>query len=307
MGNPMDSSQFIRLLDKRLRMVEEGKWKDLPSMIPQLYNMLSSDSAYEEFYSVGALPDAVEFTGKIAYQSIAPGYHTKIEPKEFANGIQFERKFLDDKKYGVLDNGAERLVESAHRKREKHGVRTFAYAFSTAFDFMTSEENVSLCSTAHTTKSGTSTASGFSNSGTSAFSKTAVAATRILMRQFRNDISERIEISDNLALIVPDNLADDAYELVHTPKGMDSAEGNVNPQYGRYKIIPYLRLDDYDSNNWFMVDLSAMKRDLLWIDRIKPETKRVIDFDTYLLKMAVYFRIACGHKDWRWVYGHNVA
>lgn len=307
MGNPLDSAQFVRLLDKRLRMVEESKYKELPTMIPKIYNVIKSDSAWEEFFAVGAVPDIPEFSGKLQYLPVHPGFHTKIEPKEYAGALQAERKLIEDKKYPVLDARAEGLMVAAQRTREKLGVRPFAYAFSTAFDFMNSEEGVALCSSSHTTKSGTSTASGFNNAGSSAFSKTAVAATRLLMRQFRNDISERIEISDRLAIVVPDNLADAAYELVGTEKGYESAEGTKNMEYNRYEIIPYLRLDDYDTNNWYMVDREAMKRDLLWIDRILPETKHTVDFETYMLKLAIYFRCAYGWKDWRWIYGHAVS
>ena len=276
MGNPLDSAQFVRLLDERLRMVENNKYKELKSMIPELYNVISSDSAWEEFFQVGDVPDIPEFTGKVSYLSVSPGYHLKIEPKEYSAGLQVERKLLDDEKYGVISTKAERLITAAHRTQEKKGVRPFAFAFSTAFDYMESEEGIALCGS-HTTKSGTSTASGFDNSGTSALSKTSVAATRLLMRKFRNDISERIELSDNLGLIVPDNLADAAAEIVGTPKSLDTAEGNINTQYNRYKVIPYLRLDDYDTNNWFMVDLDAMKQDLLWVNRIPIETKRTVD------------------------------
>ena len=307
MGNPLDSGQFVRLLDKRLRLVEEAKYKALPTMIPQIYNVMSSDSAWEEYYAIGAVPDIPEFTGKVPYLSVSPGFHMKIEPKEYSGGLMVERKLIDDKKYAVLDNFAAGLMESAQRTREKIGVRTFAHAFSSAYDFMTSEEGVALCSSSHTTKSAVSTASGFDNAGSSAFSKSAVEATRILMRQFRDDIAERIEIGQNLALIVPDNLADLAMELVGTEKGMDSAEGNINVNYRRYKVIPYLRLDDYDSNNWFMVDLDAMKRDLMWVDRKLPETNHIVDFETYQLKYAAYFRCAYGWKDWRWIYGHLVS
>ena len=302
------SSQFVKLLEKNLTEVTERTFKELPSMIPSLYNVVSSDSAWEEYLSVGAYPDIPEFNGKISYQSIHPGYSTRIEPKEYAAGVQFERKLLDDKKYRVMDDRVGALAEASHRTREKMGVRAFAYAFSSAFDYVKSEEGVALCSTAHTTKSGTSTTSGFSNSGTSALSKSSVAATRLLMRQFRNDISERIDIGENLALIVPDNLVDTALEIVGTQKSLDTAEGNINPQFGRYKVIPYLRLDDYDTNNWFMVDLSRMKKDLLWINRIQPETA-VMDseFETYALKAKIYFRCAYGHRDWRWIYGHQVS
>lgn len=306
MGVPLDSSQFLRLLDTRLREVAEGEYKDLSSMIPTLFRMLPSDSAWEEFYSVGAVPDIPEFNGKLSYLGIAPGYHVRIEHKEWAAGLQAERKLMDDKKYAVLENRAKALIQSAHRTREKQGVRAFNLAFSSSFDYQTSEENLSLCNSAHSTKAGTSTSVGFGNAGTTKFSKTSASATRLLMRKFRNDISERVEISDNLALIVPDEQADKAMELVKTPKGHDSGEGNVNPSYGRYEIIPYMRLDDNSVQNWFMVDRQRMKHDLVWMDRKAPESKNTIDWDTWMLLQAVYFRCSYGYLDWRWIYGHNI-
>jgi len=310
MASPLTSSQFVRLLDERLTLVEENKWMELSSMIPTLYNVQSTNSAWEEYYSVGAVPDIPEFNGKISYLSIAPGYHTKIEPKEYSGGLQFERKLIDDKKYSVLDSRVEGLVTAAHRTQEKLGVRPFAYSTSTAFDFMTSEEGVALVSDSHSTKSGTSTASGFDNAGTTALSKTALAAARLAMKQFRNDISERIEISENLAIICPENLVDTAREIVGTPAGYEpttTSANQINVAYNRYKIIPYPRLDDYDTNNWFLVDLDAMKKDLLWLNRITPETQHTVDFDTYIMKAAIYFRVAFGWKDWRWIYGSIVA
>ena len=306
MGNPLTSSQFTKLLDNRLREVSENEWNELPSMIPTMYRMLSSDSAIEEFYGIGSLPDIPQFTGKLQYLGIAPGFYTKIEPKEFAGGIQIERKLLDDKKYSVMDDRAASLANSAQRVREKYGVRPFAYAFSSAYDFMQSEEGVSLCNSSHSTKSGTSTTSGFGNAGTTALSKTSVAATRLLMRKFRNDISERIVIEPD-TLIVPDNLADTAYEIVQTDKGLYSAEGTVNVNKGRFKVIVYPRLDDYDTNNWFMSDSRLMKKYMIWIDRIAKEVNNTIDFETFMVKHSIYFRIGNGWTNWRHIYGHNVS
>ena len=314
MANPISSAQFTRLLDRRLRKVfDDSRHAEISGMIPQLYNVMEGDSAFEEFAEVGAMPDIPEFNGKLAYLSISPGYYNKIEPKEYAAGVMFERKLLDDKKYAVMDNRAGMLGRSASRVQEKIGVRPFANAFSAAFDFQTSEEGVSLCSTAHTTKSGASTASGFSNAGTTALSKTAIAATRILMRRFKNDINERIDIEPD-TLIVPDNLYDAACEATgYDPRSgaksdldPDSAQFKINSVRG-FKVIPYLRLDDYDTNNWFMVDSKKMKQDLLWINRVHPEYKMTVDFETMAVKNSVYFRIANGFTDWRFIFGHNVA
>ena len=306
MGNPLTSSTFVRLLDKRLREVSENTIKEIPSMIPTIYRVLDSQSAFEEFFEIGAVPDIPEFNGALEYLSIAPGFYTKVEHKEYAGGLQFERKLLDDKKYAVLDSGAEGLANSAARVKEKLAVRPFANATTATFDFMTSEEGVALSSSSHTTKAGVSTASGFANAGTSALDKTSVAATRLLMRKFRSDIGERIVIEPD-TLIVPDNLADKAEEIVGTDKGLYSAEGTVNVQKGRYKIVPWLRLDDTDTNNWGMVDSRLMKKFLAWFNRIPPEPNNTIDFETWIVKHSIYFRCSYGWTNWRWIYWHTVS
>ncbi len=310
MANPITSSAFQRLFDTRIREVFENVWTDLTkseSRIEDLYRILPSDSNMEEFYGVGAVPDLQEFTGVIQSLAVYPGFYNKIEPKEFAGKLVFERKFLDDKKFNVMMSNAEGLFTSAHRVREKYGVKTFGYAFSSAYDFLTSEEGTSWCSTAHLTKSGVSTATGFANSGTSALSASSVAATYLLMRKFKNDIGERIDVSPD-TLIVPDSLGDKAEEINQTPAGLNSAEGTVNVQKGRYKIIRWRLLDDYSSKNWFMADSRMMKRFLLWIDRIKPEPHTYIDWhNTLMTEISMYMRLGCGPIEWRDIYGHSVS
>lgn len=303
------SAGFQRLMVNDLKevMEEEEKYGELQSMIPTFYRMVPSDSAWEEYFETGSVPDIPESTGKVTYLSVYPGYHTKVEPKEFLGGLQWQRKFIDDKKYNVLATDAQGLMRSANRVREKYGARTFQNAFSSAFDFMVSEEGKSLCSSSHLTKSGVSTSTGFDNSATMALSKANVATTRIAMGQFKSSIGERIDVGNNLALVVPDNLADTAAEIVNTVSGLDTAEGNINPHYKRYDVIVYKRLDDTDTNNWFMIDKDLMKQDLMWTDRIPPEKNVMIDFETKGPKASVYFRIAAGFKGWRWIYGNLVA
>jgi hypothetical protein len=307
MGSPVVSSDFTRLLDKRLREVTEDvtKRKSLESMIPTFYSILDSDGAVEEFFDVSDLGDIPVFNGKLEYLPVYPGFHVQIEPKEYAAGIQFGRKLIDDKKYGVFDKRAALLMKSAYRVREKVGVGPFANAFTSSYTFMKSEEGIALCGS-HLNKTGASTTTGFDNSGSTALSKTAVAATRLLLKQFKTAQGERFEISNNIALVVPDNLADTADEIIGSRLDPDSANNTINPYYKRYQIIPYPLLDDYDTNNWFMVDMDAMKQNLVFIDRIKPEYQTSGDWDTYRLLQKVYMRIGMGWKDWRWIYGHSV-
>lgn len=309
MGSPLDSSNFRRLLDKRLRLVSDdiNEKRELKSMIPILCNVMKSDRAFEEFFSVTGVPDIQPFSGKLTTLSMFPGFHKKIEAGEFAGQIVSQRKLIDDKQYTALDNIAAGLMNSAHRVMEKRLVNIFSKATSVAYDFMASEEGVSLASSSHKTKAdGVSTASGFDNAGTSALNATSVAATRLLMRRFRSDIGERFELSESLALIVPDNLADKAEEINKTPKSLDTAEGNVNMQAGRYKVIPYALLDESTTTSWGMVDMDAMKRELIWINRTLPEPKNSVDWSTYALQQAIYTRFSVGFIGWRWIFWHTL-
>lgn len=304
--SPLTSAAFVRLLKKDMREVSEDRFKGLRSTIPDYFRVITSDSAWEEWYSVSGFPDIPEFNGKLSYLGVAPGFHTQIEPKEFAAGVETERKFIDDNKWGVLRNHATGLIDAMGRTRDKAAAEPWNYAFSSAFSYMTSEEGVSMCSSSHTTKAGTSTSSGFDNSGTSALSKTSLAATWLAMRQFRSDISERIEMSDNFALIVPDTLGDTAMTIVGTPSGYDTAASDKNMQYGRYKVMRNMRLDDYSTTNWFMVNVDLMKQFMIWIDRISAETDTIVDFETKSVKHSIYGRWGYGHIDWRHCYGHVV-
>jgi hypothetical protein len=307
-AHPITSSSFPRLFDKRIREIFENVWTDLTkseSMIEQVYNVMKSDSNVEEWAEVGAVPDIPEFTGVIQALPVYPGFYNKIEPKEYAGKLVYERKFLDDKKFPVMMADSEGLFTSAHRVREKHGARGFAYAFSSAYDFLTSEEGTSWCSTAHLTKSGVSTTTGFSNAGTAALSASALSAAWLLGRRFKNDIGERISWNGDL-LIVPDALGDKAEEIVGTPAGLYSAEGTLNPQKGRFKIIRWKLLDDYSTKMWFLADSRMLKRMNLFINRIPPESHTYVDLhNTLMTEISIYFRIGAGPLSWRCIYGSN--
>ena len=310
MGTPIVESSFPKVFDKRIREVFEDTWEDLTkreSRLEQLFDVMNTTTNVEEWAAVGSVPDIQEFTGVILPLAIYPGFYNKIEPKEYANKLIYERKFIDDKKFPVMMADAGGLFTSAHRVMEKLGVRGFANAFSSAFDFLTSEEGTSWCSTAHLTKSGVSTASGFSNAGTSALSPLSVSSTRLLMRRQRNDIGEIVDINPD-TIICADALADRAEEINRTPHGLDTPYGNVNPQQGRYKIIPWRLLDDYSSKMWFMADSRGLKKVNKFLKRIAPEPHTYVDMhNTLMTEISIYFRVGAGPLDWRPVYGQNPA
>ena len=206
-------------------------------------------------------------------------------------------------------------MRSYGRVKEKAAANLFNRAFASTWDYMKNEEGVALCSTAHTTKSGASTSTGFSNAGTSALSKTSIMATAILFRKFRDDIGEYFD-SEPDTILVPESLYYTACEAVgYDPKtgassdrDPDSAHyGKINAVYKGFKVIAWRRLDDTSTKNWFMLDSQLTKKFVKWIDRVKPEADTIVDFETKAIKQSIYGRFGTGWRNWRGIYGHSVA
>ena len=93
-------------------------------------------------------------------------------------------------------------------------------------------------------------------------------------------------------------------EIFETGTGLDSAEGTSNVLKSRYKYVDWIRLTD--TNDWYLIDTSAMKENLFWFDKVKPEFARVEDFDTIVAKYRGYYVCHRGRADWRWLIGAQV-
>ena len=170
---------------------------------------------------------------------------------------------------------------------------------------MTHSEGVPLVSNSHATNSGASTATGFDNLITDALSAVAVATARIQMVDFRGDQAERISIVPD-EVWIPNNLYEEAFEIVSSRGKLDVANNNANVHEGQYRIVEWNYLN-VDTNNWFLVDSSLRRQHLNWIDRIPLEFAMVEDFDTLLAKWRGYMRYAFAYTDWRWILGANVS
>ena len=204
--------------------------------------------------------------------------------------------------------------DTAHTPKEKAAVKAFGYGFTTSWDFMTNEEGVSLFNPFHTTKSGVSVASGFSNAGIAALNKTSLSATWILTQMFRDDIGELFE-ADFDTVLCPLALYDTALEVTgYDPRtgatsDMDpnSANHRINTNYKRFKVIPWKRLDLYSTKNWFLIDSKLAKKFLLFIDRVKPETATEVDFHTFAIMQSLRGRFGWGWQNWRFGFGQSVS
>jgi hypothetical protein len=304
MPAPHVSTAFGDLLDPRF---SENLLRGVPAASRhgrELFSDVNTNGRNNMTWSnVGTLPDFTEFNGTVGYTSQNLGYNTTMTPVEFANGIQVERKLFDDDQFHIMDQKPRALAQSAFRTRQKHAARPLNNAFSVDNYFYVNSEGVALCSTAHTTTSGASTASGFSNKVTSALTAVAVAAARIQMVQMRGDQAERIHIQPD-ELWGPPDLYEQAFEIIKSMGKVDTANNNRNVHQGVYTFYEWNYLTS--TKNWFMCDSRMRKQYAFWSDRIPLEFAMAEDLDTLLAKWRAYMRYGNAITDWRWITGASV-
>ena len=305
MPSPMDTGSFGDLLDKRITKIFYQDLAELPDRVSEFYKIEGSSDSYERWSGVGELGDFAQFNGTVVYQSQSQGFDVTAEHIAWANGFQVTRQLYDDDRHGIWERRASALANSYARTRQSHGARIFNNAFSVDTLFYNNSEALALCSDAHTTNSGASTAAGFDNLITGSFNAVNVGVARAQMRGFRGDIANRMSVMPN-KLVYPPELADRADEIIKSDMNPDNANHAYNPQgHGRWSGADWEYLTDV--NNWFMLDTKLMAQWLVWFDRVALDFGRAEEFDTFVAKWRAYCRYSFMWLNWRWVLGAQVS
>ena len=295
---PQLAANWNDLLAKDFRKIFFDEFPSIPAMVPDLFNVLTSDAAYEKSSHVGKVPDFAEFTGRITETSPTQGYDKQFVFTEYVNRIDVQRKLADDDQYRVINRLPKDLSSSAVRSREKLGAGTFDLAFTYT---PTDGDAVSLVNTAHPSNvAGIATQS---NRGTSALSATNVETVRINMHDFRNDIGEKISTQGD-TLIIPRALEQTGWEIINSKGKVDTANNNANFHQGKYKLVVWDLLTD--TTDWFMTDYKRQKEYLLWFNRVPIQFFQDKDSSTMVAVYLGYYRVGTGWDGWEWVFGNIV-
>ncbi len=302
-------SAFPDALDARIAEIFDGNYKQVKDQIGTFFTVKGpGDSPQKQDLrgsSNGALGDVPEFSGTITYDEAYEGYDWTIVDREYASGIQIQRRLFDDSLTETIEKKPQGLGLACARTRQKHAASIFGNAFSLDTTWLTHTEGVALCSNSHTTRApGVSTASGFDNLVTTALSTVALNAARLQLKQLRDDRGNFIE-NEGDTLIIPYDLEPTAYEIVESAGVPEEVTNARNFNQGRYSVKPWLYLTDV--NNWFLADMAMLKASLYWFDRLPYELAMVEDFDSLIGKWRLYERHGCGWTDWRALIGAQVS
>lgn len=303
----MTTENFGELLEPGLRKIFFEAYKEVPTFIPEIFNMETADVAEVHDVSIGAMKPFSKHIGTVKYDKFYEGYKKSYDFPPFSAGFSVEREMFDDQRYGTFKRDAKLLGLAAGRRRELDAAFVFNSAsVSSAADFdgdvvaTIGGDGQPLCSDAHPSKAPDGPATR-SNKGSLTLTQANLDATVLAMRNTVDDRGNKIMVMPD-TLIVPEALEPTAWEIIKTDKALDSANNNKNIHFGRYKLIvwPYLT----DPNNWFMLDSTYTKMFLNWFTRVPLEFNQSMDMDTMVAKFMGYMRFGVGWSDWVGVYGN---
>ena len=238
-GNRMD----LMLMEKDFRRVFYDQYKELSMMVPDLFNVMRAEGAFEKSSQAGAIPDFAEFTGRVTEVSPIQGYDKLFTFTEYAAKIEVSKKLAEDDNYRIISRYPKGLATSANRSREKLGSQIYSLAFTFA---PTDGDAQPLCDTDH--PSNVSSVGAQSNEGALSLSATNVETVRIRMHTFENDIGEKISPNPD-TITIPRDLEQTGWEIINSKGKVDTANNNANFHQGKYKLVVWDRLTD--TSNWF--------------------------------------------------------
>lgn len=289
---------FGKLLEPGLREIFYERYKEIPSMLSEIFNMVSTTNPSEQDVGVGTMGDFPKFEGTVEYDRPYQGYHTVYEFPEYAKGFRIERKLYDDERYSIINKRPKALATSAYRRREADGAAIFNNAFVTP-----GADGVALCSENHPTTApdGPPTRSNMSQWK---LSHDAVSAVRKEMRATLDDRGGKISVQPD-TIVVPPDLEEKAWAIITADGKLDATHPGTNPNIhqGKYTLIVWDYLDNPDA--WFMLDSHYTKMNLNWFDRVSLEFAMEEEFDTLVAKYRAYMRYTCGWSDWIGVFGNT--
>lgn len=295
------SALFSDALDKAMTKMFVDAYREVPLEFSQLYGIESSSTYQEKLSSASTIGNIPKHTGgSITEVNNEQLYDKTFTHEEYAAKYVVERKLADDNKWKQIFDGIYHLGRAARITKEENAMSVFNDAFTAE---PSDGDGCELCASDHPyspTDSNTQ-----SNEGTTTLAATAIGATRTLMRKFKLANGKRANVQPDM-IIVPIDLEDTAKELtMSTAKVATSYSSGIYNYEKGVKVFPSMYLTD--TNNWFLVDSTLMKRNLIFYKRIPLEYATTNDFDTMQKWARVYERYIYGWYDWRWIYGHKVA
>jgi hypothetical protein len=270
-----------------------------PEEYPDLFDMETSDKAYEEDVEISGFGLAPVKTqgGSISYEAEQQGYTKRYTHVAYAKGYIVTHEELQDNLYEVVSRRrAKMLAFSMRQTKEIIAANVYNNATTSGF---TGGDGVVLLSASHPTQAGNQ-----SNLLATAadLSEASIEDMAIQIMQAKNAKGLNISLMPRSLHIAPQN-AFEATRILKSTLQNDTANNAVNAIRSMGLFPDGAKVNHYftDADAWFV--RTNCPSGMTMYTREARSFSQDNDFDTKNAKAAAYERYSVGWTDWRSVYG----
>lgn len=275
----------------------------VPSLIPLLYDVQTSKNLYEYSIGVGGVPvehwDGYRVDGMTRSVDLERGYSKTFTNTEYTVRFPLKKLYIQTDQMGIIRQGINSIGVSAAQKKEVDAAGVFNNSFTASAPYL-GPDGVALCSASHPVGPD-NTGTVRDNTGTEAFSYTAMKNARTNMRNWTDGQANPYLANGKLALL-PIELEDTAIEIFDAMGKPGTGNNDANALRGfQYAAWDWLT----DAESWWLIDPQRCKQCLKWYNYSNLEVMVVEETTTdivYEFKMVYSY----GWRHWSFVYGNAV-
>lgn len=304
MAGIVGTNAFPKALWEGVKLWWDEAAKGTPEYAPMLFKKESSTKNYEEYVQeVGVGLALVKPEGQaISYDTVQQGFVTRGTNVAYGLGIQTTYEELKDNLYVKLTkNRVEKLRRAFAETKNIVATNVYNRAFTAAY---AGGDGVSLLNAAHPNFSGGTWQNKLAVDA--AFSQAALEDMLILMMQSKNDRGYIEPLMGDKLIVHPNNYFN-AERVLKTPKGVGTANNDINPintnglLQGGLVSNPFLTA----TGPWFVT--TNCQDGMIWQEREALSYWEDNDSDTRSFKVGAYERYAFLWANPRGLFGSNAA
>ena len=266
----------------KMFLEKRGEAFEQTSMLPELFNMGSSNHWGEKFSTMTAMDgfQPVGENGDYPVDGMQEGFAKFLEHMTWKNSFSLSREIVEDAKLMDLKKQPAGFITSYYRTREKFGAALIGAAIQKktettfsgkTFDVKTADGKC-LFATNHPSKLGKSNQS---NQFSDAFSNDALMAMEAKMQDFRGDNDEVLDVAPTTILIPNDyKLKRDVFAAIGADKDPATANNGFNYNFGRWNVVVWPYLNQFIASGtspWILLDKKYNDEygSAMWLDRVQ--------------------------------------
>ena len=291
-------------VDKTLYGIMKDRLSELAKIYPDTFNIKTSDRKFERVVTYVPFGDTLSKPEGEPYvmDQLREGYTKDFTHTENGLGFEVSQTAWEDDVYNILSGAGKWLAFSARYVEEGRAANVFNNGFSTE----TTPDGVTLFSTAHVLKSGTTAKNRPSTDAD--LSTTSLANALIdIQTDWKDEAGHIASPVTSLQWIVPPALEFLADRILNSAGLQGVADNDKNPFKRRtWKIIVNPRLTDPDA--WFIVANDKDSHALTFYRRVPISTEPMaVDVRTGNKILKIRHRFSVGAWSWVGTYGTSGA